>query len=189
MTITYEDILKAKSKGPEALNEASLGRVYQHVKKSGAQSYAILTSWRSQDQNGIPVPRPVNLANFKKLKGQLQALGLGFFPLVGSWEDDQTGEVASEPSLFVLKITAEQVKKFRAEYDQDAVLYSGPDTKGDVVLFRRSGESEKIGAFQPGKIAAVYSKVKGRPFIFECPAENYSQALLQNVHKLRGFVK
>ena len=94
----FSHVLEANTQ--KALNEASLGRIYQHVQRSGRTSWSILTSWR-QDAS-----LETNGRNLKKLKERIKKWG--FFPLAGHGqeEDEKTGEIrpVSEPSFFVVGI-------------------------------------------------------------------------------------
>ena len=84
--ITWNDIVEAKT--ADELNEASLGRVYQHIQKEKVASWCILTSHR--DKNSLSK----NKENFKKLQSQIRSADLGFFKLVGhGQEEDEYGEV------------------------------------------------------------------------------------------------
>ena len=193
--ITAEDVIVARLDGDrEALNEASLGRVYQHVKKSGdGASLGIVTAWLAEP-GGAPKDDSeasknkrleTNSKNQKKLKSQLKSAGLGFFKLRGSWDevqDDGSVKPVSEPSLAVPGMTMDLAKKIRRDYGQNAVIYLGPETKGEAVLIF-AGNIEKLGKFHPGKIAAAYSRVKGRPFIFEWITQSWGEAMIEMVER------
>jgi hypothetical protein len=175
MTVSFEDVLRARS-DPARLNEASLSRVWQHVQKSGEKSFGIVTSWRAPEEGAtgkaLAELQKENARNFKRLQGELRGQGLGYIHLVGHWGN------LEEPSLFVPGLGMEAAKRIRERYDQDAVLYSGPETGGEVVLFVRSGAIVNVGKFTPGAVAASYSAIKGKPFRFEYVAQTWSQNLL-----------
>jgi len=79
--MTTKDVLDAKSTGNMSiLNEASLLRVYQHIKKSGNVSFAIITSWRYN------LSKKDNLRRLKSLESDLRSAGLGFFKMEGHWK-------------------------------------------------------------------------------------------------------
>lgn len=168
-----DDVIEAKRLGFPALNEASLGRVYQHI-KSG-ESFAILTSWR---QDLTPAE---NKANFKALQSALRGANLGFSKLLGHWKEEGQEEASAEPSLFVKGITKRLANKLGNRYNQDAILYAGPDTDGKVVLVFKNGSEITIGKFHPGKIAQAYSSVRGKTFTFEgfeYPAQSHVEMLI-----------
>jgi hypothetical protein len=171
---TILDIIKARQKEDmDDLNEASLGRVYQHYKKSPEKGFGIITAWRAGNT------KKQNIELFKKLQNEIRSNGLGFFKLEGHWvecqdnnvpydECPQTELVASiEPAIFVPGIDEALMKKLTKKYDQDASVYAGPETKGKMHLVFRDGKSQDIGKFHPGKIAQAYSKIRGKTFTFE----------------------
>jgi hypothetical protein len=186
---TFQMVLEAKSLGClESLNEASLGRVFQHIKNAGEKSWAIITSWRAG------IPKRENMSRMQKLKQGVRSLGLGFFGLKGHWRECQNPNIeykecpsdklidSVEPSLWINGITKAQAKKMMTRYEQDAIVFSGPETKGKVSLMFRKGAPMNIGKFHPGAIAQAYSQVKGRPFKFEAfeyPAQSHAEALIE----------
>ena len=193
--MTFQDVLAARG-DPDAMNEASLGRVYQHVKNSEKKSFGILTSWRAGSS------KRENLANFKRLAGEVRSLGLGFFKLLGHWKECQDPNIdyakcppdqledTKEPALFVPGISLEDVKRLGNKYEQDAVVYAGPDTGGKVQLVFRGGSTTSIGKFSPSKIAQAYSRVRGRPFTFEYVVQTWSESLIEQslIDELRHAV-
>lgn len=195
--ITAEDVIQARLNGDrEALNEASLGRVYQHVKKAGkGASLGILTAWLAYP-SGAPKGDSkedgkerlaTNVKNQKRLKAQIKGAGLGFFKLRGTWDETQDdGSVinVSEPSIAVPGISMELITKLRKQHGQNSVVYLGPETNGDAVLIY-AGKVEKIGdgKFHPNKIAAAYSKAKGRSFTFEWLTQDWGEAMIEMVER------
>jgi len=158
--LTYRDELVARYAMPEALSEASLGRIYQHYKKSGEKSFAMLTAWK----NGVS--KDQNEKNMKTLKQMLQSAGHGYISMRGQWKDPK-GEIHGEPSFFVIGISKDEAIKIGEKFNQDAVVYSGPDTQGKVLVINQDGSSFDIGTFHPQKVADIYSSLKGHPFTFE----------------------
>ncbi len=187
--ITFQAIVEAKLLGClESLNEASLGRVYQHVQRQGEKSWAIITSWRAG------LPKQENIARMAKLKASVRALGLGFFSLKGHWRECQDSDVpyekcpedalidSVEPSLWVNGITKDQAEKLMRVYEQDAIVFAGPETGGKVTLLFRRGTPVNLGKFHPNAIAQAYSQVKGRPFRFEgfeYPAQSWAEKMME----------
>ncbi|HUW14863.1 MAG TPA: hypothetical protein VM537_34405 [Anaerolineae bacterium] len=187
--VTFREILEVKAGGsPRELNEVSLSRVYQHTK--GERSWSILTSWRSGNS-----PQE-NRADFGQLKGLIRSLGLGFFRLLGHWRECQNKQVAysdcpesdlvdsQEPSLFVIGITKQQAVKLMRRYNQDAIVYSGPETDNQVTLIEHPAKETNIGKFHPGRVAQAYSRLKGRPFAFEgfeYIAQGHVEAMVEQV--------
>ena len=169
--LDWYDIINAKTR--DELNEVSLGRVYQHVQKEKVESWAILTSYRDENKPSK------NKSDFKRLQQQIRSADLGFFKLVGhGQEEDEDGEVQSvkEPSLFVPGIDYKFAVKLMKEYNQFAIVFSGPETGDKIVLLEQNGKQTDLGKFKPQKIAQFYSKVKGKSFVFELKASTLNAA-------------
>ena len=173
--ITIEDIaLAIKSGNKKDINEASLGRVYQHITRNASKSFAILTAFRGG------YSKQENLQRNKKLQGDVRSLGNGFFKVKGYWVECQDPDIeyskcpddmkvpVVEDSLFVPNITRKEAVKLGKKYDQDAVIYMGEETDNQVELVSKSGSSiMKLGKFSPSKIAQAYTRIKGSSFTFE----------------------
>lgn len=188
--IDFNQILEAKHAGDrEALNEKSLGRVYQHVKNSDIKSFGIVTSYRSSN------PKQKNIATFGELQAAVRSAGLGFNKLQGHWQECQDSGIpydkcpkdqlvdAAEPSLFISGIALDMIQMLSNKYDQDAFVYSGPETGGKVTLFFRDGSKQPIGEFSPHKIAQAYSQLKGKNFVFEYVAQSHMESLIEQEFK------
>ena len=100
------------------LDEASLGRVLQHIQgKKNVKNWGMMTAYRY-----INTPNQNKKLN-KQLEAELRALGHGFFKVEGHWVECQDGNLsyndcppnllkdAIEESLFVPNITAKQIHK------------------------------------------------------------------------------
>jgi len=157
------------------LDEASLGRVLQHIQgKKNVKNWGMMTAYRY-----INTPNQNKKLN-KQLEAELRALGHGFFKVEGHWVECQDGNLsyndcpknllkdAIEESLFVPNITAKQIHKLGKKYGQDAVIFGGEQTKGNATLIFKDGKVENIGKFSPDKIQQAYSKLKGgKTFVFQ----------------------
>lgn len=163
----FLDILVARDAGnKQAVHEASLSRVMQHAGNADTTGFAILTSWR---QN---LSKPQNISRFAQLKAAVRGKGLGFNTLQGHWRECQDSTVsyedcppdqlvdAVEPSLFITGISMEDAQALGNAYDQDAVVFAGPETQGRVVLVFRSGDTMDIGSFSPMSIGQAYSELR-----------------------------
>ena len=173
--ITLEQLVKIIKSGDKTrINEASLGRVYQHIQRDASDSFAILTAFRGG------FTKKQNIQRNKKLQSDVRSMGLGFFKVKGYWVECQDSSLeysdypddmkvpVVEDSLFVPNITKEQAVKMAKKYDQDAIIYSGSDTGDKVELVSKSGSTiMNLGKFNPNKIAQAYTKVKGKSFTFE----------------------
>lgn len=185
---TYLDVARAKVLGGSAVTEASLGRIFQHVQDAGVASWGVVTSWR---YGADPGKAAENSRNLKELRSYLSSLGLGYFLLHGHYEECSDGSHApgqcpkgherpvAEPSFFVPGLTHDQALSLARKYNQDSVLYAGPETRGDVVFLAKDGTTTNAGKYHPGRIGAFMSKVKGRPFVFEWAPQTFVDHLLE----------
>jgi hypothetical protein len=199
--ISWSDILRAKQdKNLIRLNEASLGRAYQHFLKGPKESFAIVTAWRVAESTDGLVPRVsrTNKSNMQDLANDIRDAKLGFFKMRGNWIEcfatdeighpvsykdcpDDKKKITSEPSYFVIGASKEQLTKWISDYDQDAGLYHGPDTSGHTILLYRNGQEEDLGpGFHPNKAAQGFSKIRGKTFVFEYiqQGESFVEALV-----------
>ena len=156
------------------LDEASLGRVLQHVQgKKNVKNWGMMTAYRYAN-----TPNQNKTLN-KKLEGELRKMGHGFFKVEGHWVECQDGNLsyedcpknllkdAIEESLFVPNISVKEIHKLGKKYGQDAVIFGGEQTKGNATLIFKDGKVENIGKFSPNKIQQAYSKLKGgKTFVF-----------------------
>jgi hypothetical protein len=160
------------------LNEASLGRVYQHVVSNPKmKNWGVVTASRGE------LNKAENKKRNKELEADLRKMGYGFFHVDGMWQEcrkpdteykdcpDDMKVPTEEKSLFIPNISKEDVQKLGNKYQQDSVLFADEETKakGEATFIdSKSGESFNIGKFSPGKIAQGYSKMKGgKVFTFE----------------------
>lgn len=175
--INFTDILKAKEIGNSALNEASLGRAYQLYRKANARSFGIISAYRRDKE------RNENKERNKVLEQMIRSWKYGFVDLKGYGnERDEKGvwNQVVEWSFWVNGITKDQIKKAGNKFDQDAVIYAGPDTGGKVMIIDlKNGIENNIGKFHPMKIGEFYSKIKGKPFVFEYVAQGMGEFMLK----------
>ena len=113
------------------LDEASLGRVYQHVMgDKNVKSWGMVTAFRS-----LNTPKQNRQLN-KKLEAQIRAKGLGFFKVEGYWRECQDSDVnyadcpqeklkdSVETTFFVPNISMKDIHNFGKKYNQDSVPVS-----------------------------------------------------------------
>ena len=187
---TFRQVLEARAAGDlSLLNEMSLGRAYQHVQsaKEGGGSFGIVTAYRAGNT------AKKNREDFAELQKHLRSKGLGFVKMRGHWRECQDEKIAykdcppeklkdaAEPSLFVPGISQKDLDELGKKYNQDAVVYSGPETKGNVHLrFKDGADPVDIGAFHPQRVAQAYSQLKGcASFTFEYIAQSHAEALIE----------
>lgn len=170
-----QNMIKA---GRYDLNEASLGRVYQHVVSNPKmKNWGVVTASRGE------LSKAENKKRNKELEADLRKMGYGFVHVDGMWQEcrkpdteykdcpDDMKVPTEEKSLFIPNISKEDVQKLGNKYQQDSVLFADAETRarGEATFIdSKSGESFNIGKFSPGKIAQGYSKMKGgKVFTFE----------------------
>lgn len=156
------------------LDEASLGRVYQHVAADkNVKTWGMVTAFRS-----LNTPNQNRKLN-KQLEAQIRGKKLGFFKVEGYWRECQDSNVnyadcptdklkdSIETTFFIPNISMEDIHNFGNQYDQDSIVYGGPETKGNAHLIWRDGSHDDIGKFHPNIIQQAYSKMKsGKTFGF-----------------------
>jgi hypothetical protein len=176
-TWTYQDILAATT--PEELTEASLGRIFQHVQ--GDDSFAVISAFRDANSPAE------NNKQHKALKAAIKARNLGFFEMRGVGQEEDGGE-SVEKTVMIPKMSKQLAMKLGKDFDQFAVLYKGPETGNKVVMIEMDGRKEtKLGEFKPQKMGQFYSKVKGRPFVFESMPQDWFEAQARAKVKLPGI--
>jgi len=142
------------------LTEASLSRVWQHHQNAPHKSFAILTAWRQSDRSPA-----ANKQAMASLHHDLRSAGLGYNQLTGYGQEVHGGEVtvAKEPSVFVHGVAREHAMKLGKKYQQDFVVYAGPETSGRVHLVNTStGTSDDLGDFHPRKTGEYWSQLKNK---------------------------
>jgi hypothetical protein len=72
-------------------------------------------------------------------------------------------------------------KKIQERFQQDAVVYSGPETNGKTVLIFNDGTQSDLGSFKPSVVSRAYSEIKGRPFVFEYIAQTHSEIMIEYI--------
>lgn len=171
MRLLFTDVLASSYIGASEETLASLGRIYQHYLASGDKSFCIMTSWKGS------YSKEVNLKNLEKFKQLLRSNQLGFMEMKGKWKNDRD-EIESEPSFFIPRISLSLAKKLQEEFDQDAIVYAGPETEGKVFLYLSDGSGQDLGKFHPKKIGDVFSEIRGKPFTFAGVALGFLDAVL-----------
>ena len=158
----------------EFVNEASLGRIYQHIKDD--KPFAAMTAFRKS------YSKKENLQNNKVLKSLVKSADFGFVEVIGSYpepQDDGEVVVVKENSIFIFgkrsddeEVLKKLVKQLGKKYEQDSVLFKY--SSGKVVLMYMDGRSDAVldGKFHPNKIGDYMSRMKdGKTFTIESVAE------------------
>lgn len=163
------------------INEASLGRIYQHVVSNPkVKNWGVISASRGE------LTPAENAQKTKDLENDLRNLGYGFIHVDGMWlecrkpntdyEDcpEEMKVPTKEKALFIPNISKEHATKLGNKYGQDSVLFADEENKknGEATYITKSGEVFNIGRFEPGKISRGYSKIKGgKVFTFEPPKQ------------------
>ena len=158
----------------EFVNEASLGRIYQHIKDD--KPFAAMTAFRKSSSE------KENLRNNKVLKTLVRSADFGFVEVVGSYpepQDDGEVVVVKENSIFIFgknsddeEVLKKLVKQLGKKYEQDSVLFKY--SSGKIVLLYMDGRSDAVldGVFHPNKIGDYMSRMKnGKTFTIESMKE------------------
>jgi hypothetical protein len=177
----------------EHLYEASLSRIWQHVSQGAETGFGIVTSYR-----GSKTPSE-NKRDFRRLKGLVRGMGLGFIEVKGHWRECQDPDInypecpedqlvdAVERALFIVGINQSQATSLGSEFEQDAVIYAGPETAGSIELFFSGGDSVSLGEFKAQTIGQAYTELlrsrarAPRTFKFEgfsWPVQSWVEALI-----------
>lgn len=181
------------------INEASLGRIYQHVVSNPkVKNWGVVTASRGE------LTPAENKQRNKELENDLRKLGYGFVHVDGMWQEcrkpdteykdcpDDMKVPTEEKSLFIPNISKEHIQALGKKYQQDSVLFADEKTKekGEATFIdSKSGEAFNIGKFAPGKVAQGYSKMKGgKVFTFEPEAEPKKSEPKKDDMKLKSLL-
>ena len=146
------DLVDALHSGdPHKVTAASLSRVWEHTKDLHEKSFAMLTSWRSGLRS------EVNWERLRELQAFLRQKGYGYIRLVGHWRECQNDKVAYkdcppeslvdvvEYSLLVPGLDLHTAQKLGRRYQQDMIVYGGPEADGQIITVDRDGRKSVIG--------------------------------------------
>lgn len=174
-----------------ALDEASLSRIYRHFSGGG---FAIISANRHEyDDAG-------NAARYTALKAAVRAAGYGFVPLVGVWAE--VGQPPQEePSLFIPvgrgspEELRDLVRRLGAKYDQEAVVFSWPGGKVELIEPAAGKVIMTFKTFRPAALGIAYSRLRrGRgTFMFEgwqfaTPPRSFMEAVRRQGEGEAAFV-
>jgi hypothetical protein len=180
------------------INEASLGRIYQHVVSNPKmKNWGVVTASRGE------LTPAENKQRNKELEADLRKLGYGFVHVDGMWQECRKPDTeykdcpedmkvpTEEKSLFIPNISQQHIQALGKKYQQDSVLFADEKAKASgeaTFIDSKSGEAFNIGKFSPGKIAQGYSKMKGgKVFTFEPQAEPKSEPKKDDM-KLKSLI-
>jgi len=163
------------------INEASMVRLYQHTVE---RNIGIISASRGR------YTKSENLDRSRKLESDIRASGFGFYRLEGhyieGYKTDKAKDVKERCYLVIGEKMADNgnlkgiLKKLGSKYNQDSILYKpyndkkayligtqATDEEGNSVDFPGLGREVSVGEFKPMKVGEFYSRMKGKPFVFE----------------------
>lgn len=168
----------------QLLKEVTLSRLMRH---DNAHSTGAISAFRGQ------YSWRENMQRHRALKAKLMSLGYGVAEIDGSYiegyETPDAKEV-SEKSFFVVnyKVKGADDGKLELdlimlgqEFDQDSILSIPFGQKARLVgtserddMFGKDNANRvETGTMRPGKTAQFMSRVRGRPFSFECVEQKH----------------
>jgi hypothetical protein len=163
------------------LNEATLVRLYRHTLD---RNIGIISAFRGR------YTKQENMSRSGQLESAIRAAGFGFYRLEGHYIEGYGSEQSKdvkERSYLIIGNKGDDsgnlkgfLKKMGAKFNQDSILYKSYDTKNAVLIGTQSqdedgnkvefpglGKEFSVGEFKPMKVNQFYSKMKGKPFVFE----------------------
>ncbi len=179
------------------IDEASLGRVYQHVSgHPNVRSWGMMSGFRAANT------KQQNRKANKELERDLRSMNLGFFKVEGHWKECQDSEVSwqecppdklidsVEESYFIPNIDEKSLLHLTQKYNQDAAVYGDKEKPGKAQLLFKNGKKEDIGEFHANKVSNAYSKMKGdRSFLFQKSDDDDKKKKDKASSKLKDLLK
>ena len=164
-----------------SINESSLSRVWQQTQEHDSGT---ITAYRSARDcgEGKPYTKQENKKRNEILRSKLLNLGYGITKIKGTYIENygSDNEIhVKEESYLVIDIkNSKKLKRdlmrLGEEFEQDSITYSKPS--GEYYLIGTNKcpngypgyhREEKLGKSMFGKSGEFYSRVNGRPFVFE----------------------
>lgn len=140
----------------------------------GVKSFGIVSPDRSENS-----PEETEIRR-KQMKAGLQELGLGYVQQVGLWKEtvqgtngEQIKVPVQELSFFIPKISLKQLRELASWFDQEGVVYAGPETNGQIQVLG-DGWADNIGDMKTLTNAPQSevdshenrSELKGKTYVF-----------------------
>ena len=180
----------------QILDEASLVRLWQHTQE---RNIGIITAYRGR------YPVSENKKRNAQLQAEIRSAGFGFYKVEGHYIEGYGSEVSKDVKEQAFLVIGDKgndngklkgiLKKLGTKYNQDSVLYKsfdgkgmligtqGKDEDGNAVEFPGMGNEVSVGDFKPMKVSQFYSRMKGKPFVFESyqEADSFMTAWFRSV--------
>ena len=190
----------------KTINESSLSRIWQLTQKHKS---ATISAFRSaKDCNrGEAYSKKENLKNSKILKAKLLKAGFSVTKIAGTYienyKSDNQIEVKEESYI---AINIKNSKNFKnaiialgLAFEQDRVTYQEKDGIYYLIStnkceegypgFGEIGKEVKLGKSIFGKDGEFYSKINGRPFVFESLDTKTDTLTSKSIAEIRSFVE
>lgn len=183
------------------LNEASMARLWKHTEE---RNIGIVTAFRGRYT--IQENRKRN----SQLQNDIRSAGFGFYKATGHYIEGYGSAASNDVHEEVFLVIGDKgddkgrlkgfLKKAGTKYNQDSVFFKSfndtavligtqsSDEEGRPVAFPGMGVEHKLGPFQPMKIGQFYTKMRGRPFVFESyeESETFMDRWLRHLIEKRG---
>lgn len=157
------------------LNEASLGRLYQHLKNK--DPIAFVSGDREDSEPGE------NKANRANLKRYLNLSGFGYNRIKGGYVEEGGKRVDAESSFVIYsdKAREEQLRDLAIalgkKYKQSSILFVDSEGQAKFISTRNDswvgpfGQTMKLGKFKTTNINDFYTKIGNKEFKFDSLTE------------------
>jgi hypothetical protein len=188
------------------LNESSLSRIAHHIQN---HQCGVISGFRyaSHCGEGSRLTRSENMNRNAQIRAVLLNKGYGVTPVKGSYIEnygsDKEIEVQEE-SLFVIDLQdsgklLQDLKVLGKKFEQDSIAHM--TEAGEWTLHGTNdcpnaypgfGRKVRLGTTRYGKVGEFFSRVRGRPFIFESIGENVAtltELSMSEIRSVKGFVK
>ena len=158
------------------LNEASLGRLYQHLKNK--DPIAFVSGDREDSEPGE------NKANRANLKRYLNLSGFGYNRIKGGYVEEGGKRVDAESSFVIYsdKAREEQLRDLAIalgkKYKQSSILFVDSEGQAKFISTRNDswvgpfGQTMKLGKFKTTNINDFYTKIGNKEFKFDTLEED-----------------
>lgn len=156
------------------LNEASLGRVYQHTQD---RNIGMMTAHRGE------YTADENKKRNQELEGHIRKAGYGFVKVKGRYIENhgtKDAKAVDEHSYLVVGKKGDDkgellhfLKKHGHKYEQDSVLHKAHNEENAKLHGTREGgfpgkdKEHDVGKFHPGRAGEFHSVMKGKTYAFE----------------------
>jgi hypothetical protein len=165
--------------------ESSLSRLWEHAKKHDTGTITAFRFARDCGE-GKPYSETENISRNRELKSILLTKGFGVTSIKGSYIENyktKNAKEVKEESLFVVDLNDNKKLKntliaLGIKYEQDSIIFSEAGGEDYTLISTNKcpngypgrgivGVEEKLGKAIFGKDGEMFSRVNGRPFVFE----------------------